>query len=93
MYFSLPASGMGARLSLMDLSGRRLVTREVGSLGAGLHVVLHGTVKVTRETPHGPAALAELGPADVFGEMQQAEVAYRAARFESARVPHGVTRR
>jgi hypothetical protein len=36
--FSLPASAP-ARLELVDVSGRRLMMREVGSLGAGHHVV------------------------------------------------------
>jgi len=36
--FSLPSSGR-ARLELLDVSGRRVADREVGSLGAGRHVV------------------------------------------------------
>ena len=34
--FSLP-DGSSARLELLDLSGRRIEAREVGSLGAGSH--------------------------------------------------------
>jgi hypothetical protein len=36
--FSLPTSA-SARLELLDMSGRRLSEREVGSLGAGRHTV------------------------------------------------------
>jgi len=36
--FSLP-NGASARLELLDVSGRRLLAREVGSLGAGRHTV------------------------------------------------------
>ncbi len=36
--FALP-SGAAARLELLDLGGRRVLTREVGSLGAGPHTV------------------------------------------------------
>jgi hypothetical protein len=36
--FALP-SGVPARLELLDVSGRRVAVREVGSLGAGRHVV------------------------------------------------------
>ncbi len=36
--FSLP-DALPARLELMDVAGRRLVTREVGTLGAGVHVI------------------------------------------------------
>ncbi len=36
--FALP-SGAAARLELLDVSGRRVVSREVGSLGAGRHTV------------------------------------------------------
>ncbi len=36
--YSLPSSGR-ARLELLDVSGRRVADREVGSLGAGRHVV------------------------------------------------------
>ena len=37
--FSLP-DGAPARLELLDLSGRRLLAREVGTLGAGEHVLI-----------------------------------------------------
>ena len=36
--FSLPDASP-ARLELMDVAGRRLVTREVGTLGAGVHII------------------------------------------------------
>jgi len=36
--FALP-SGAAARLDLIDVSGRRVISREVGSLGAGRHTV------------------------------------------------------
>jgi hypothetical protein len=36
--FALPNSAP-ARLELLDISGRRVVSREVGSLGAGRHTV------------------------------------------------------
>jgi hypothetical protein len=36
--FALP-SGAAARLDLLDVSGRREVSREVGSLGVGRHTV------------------------------------------------------
>jgi hypothetical protein len=36
--FELPNGG-GARLELLDVSGRRVLSREVGSLGAGRHTV------------------------------------------------------
>ena len=39
--FSLP-DGAPARLELFDTSGRRMATHEVGSLGAGSHVVTLG---------------------------------------------------
>ena len=38
LWFSLPSSD-AARLELMDVSGRRVADREVGSLGAGQHLV------------------------------------------------------
>ena len=46
--FSLPASG-SARLELLDMSGRRVVVRDVGSLGAGRH-----TVRLTAEHALAP---------------------------------------
>jgi hypothetical protein len=36
--FALP-TGATARLELLDIGGRRLLSREVGSLGAGRHTV------------------------------------------------------
>src|SRR5262249_47903052 len=45
--FALP-TGTAARLELVDVSGRRLVSREVGSLGAGRH-----TVSLTRRVAPG----------------------------------------
>ena len=36
VHFALP-SGSAASLELLDLAGRRIATREVGSLGAGQH--------------------------------------------------------
>jgi hypothetical protein len=36
--FSLPTAGK-ATIEIFDLSGRRVVSREVGTLGAGFHVV------------------------------------------------------
>ena len=36
--FSLPDAG-AARLELTDLAGRRILARDVGTLGAGEHVV------------------------------------------------------
>jgi hypothetical protein len=36
--FALP-SGASAQLELLDISGRRILSREVGSLGAGQHEV------------------------------------------------------
>ena len=36
--FALP-TGAAARLQLLDVSGRRVLEREVGSLGAGPHMV------------------------------------------------------
>jgi hypothetical protein len=36
--FALP-TGAAARLELLDLSGRRMLAREVGPLGAGRHTV------------------------------------------------------
>ena len=38
MWFALP-SGAATRLELLDVSGRRVMAREVGSLGAGRHTV------------------------------------------------------
>ena len=38
MAFALP-SGAAARLDLLDVSGRRVLAREVGSLGVGRHTV------------------------------------------------------
>ena len=36
--FSLPTEA-GATLTLLDISGRRIVSRDVGSLGAGQHTI------------------------------------------------------
>ena len=36
-----------ARLELLDVAGRRLMTREVGSLGAGEHIVDIGAPSLT----------------------------------------------
>jgi hypothetical protein len=49
--FSLP-NGNRATLEVIDLSGRRLVQREVGGLGAGFH-----TVSLQRETAGLPAGM------------------------------------
>ena len=38
MFFTLPTAG-AAKLDLLDVSGRRWTTREVGSLGPGGHSV------------------------------------------------------
>ena len=37
--FTLPIEATAARLELLDVSGRRVLSREVGSLGAGRHTV------------------------------------------------------
>jgi hypothetical protein len=37
--FTLPTGAIAARLELLDVSGRRVLSREVGSLGAGRHTV------------------------------------------------------
>jgi hypothetical protein len=47
--FSLPNSNP-ARLELLDASGRRVLTNEVGSLGPGRHMVKLGAA---REVPAG----------------------------------------
>ena len=47
--FALPSSAP-ARLELLDVSGRRVVTREVGALGAGPHVV---ALAANRSLPPG----------------------------------------
>src|SRR5262249_33401763 len=49
--FSLP-SGAPASLEVLDVSGRRVVRRDVGSLGAGFH-----TVSLARETSDLPAGV------------------------------------
>jgi hypothetical protein len=49
--FSLPAASP-ARLEVLDLSGRRIVQREVGSFGIGTH-----TVSLERETSGLPAGI------------------------------------
>ena len=46
--FSLP-NGAVAALALFDLNGRRLVTRDVGTLGAGTH-----TLELGSERPIAP---------------------------------------
>lgn len=63
---------LGSRFEAVAVSAGQVLLRE-GEPGSGLHVVLHGSVSVTRETPHGPATLAELGPAEVFGEISLLE--------------------
>ncbi len=45
--FSLP-SGAPATLTIFDVSGRRVASREVGSLGAGFHVVSFGDREALR---------------------------------------------
>jgi hypothetical protein len=45
--FSLPDASP-ARVELLDVAGRRVITREVGSLGAGNHVVTLGDARTLR---------------------------------------------
>jgi hypothetical protein len=45
--FALPAAE-SARLDLFDIAGRRVLSREVGSLGVGTHVVEMGTAREFR---------------------------------------------
>lgn len=63
---------LGSRFEPRSVAAGQVLLRE-GEPGAGLHVVLHGSVTVTRETPNGPATLADLGPAEVFGEISMLE--------------------
>lgn len=63
---------LGSRFEPRSVAAGQVLLRE-GEAGSGLHVVLHGAVTVTRETPDGPAPLADLGPGDVFGEISLLE--------------------
>lgn len=63
---------LGSRFEAMAVTAGQVLLHE-GEAGGGLHVVLHGSVSVTRETPQGPALLAELGPGEVFGEISMLE--------------------
>ncbi len=63
---------LGSRFEAKPINAGDVLLRE-GGMGSGLHVVLHGAVTVSRETPNGPAPLADLGPGDVFGEISLLE--------------------
>lgn len=63
---------LGSRFEPRAVTAGQVLLRE-GEAGSGLHVLLHGAVAVTRATPNGPGALADLGPGDVFGEISLLE--------------------
>jgi CRP-like cAMP-binding protein len=101
LFHGLPAEviePVAAGLEKITVPAGTVVFRE-GELGDALYIVLSGTIQLTRHALSGEERLlAQLGPAEHFGELAvfepcpRTETATAATDAQLARMPHSVLR-
>ncbi|MCF6509180.1 Crp/Fnr family transcriptional regulator [Blastococcus sp. MG754426] len=101
LFHGLPAEviePVAARLETLAVPAGTVIFRE-GEPGDALYIVLAGRIRLTRRSPDGKEkVLAQLGPAEHFGELAvfepcpRTETATTVTDVQLARVPHSVLR-